>query len=135
MTNLSFDHIHYRYSDLKVTRDFYVGIMEAIDLGQVELAGKPNLQLELGGVTLFFADKADDPKPVIPVSAEEKLGVYHITFLVADCDEATDYYHKRGATVAKPPFRASDNIRASFLSAPDGMLVELKEIAIYTFAE
>jgi catechol 2,3-dioxygenase-like lactoylglutathione lyase family enzyme len=135
MTNLSFDHIHYRYSDLEVTRDFYVGIMGAIDLGPVDLAGKPNLQLELAGVTLFFANEADDPVPVIPVSAKEKLGVYHIAFLVANCDDATEYYRNKGAKVAIEPFNASDNIRASFLSAPDGMLVELKQIAIYTFDE
>lgn len=126
MATLSFDHIHYRYSDPKVTTDFYVGVMGAIDLGPVELGGLPNMQFALGGATLLFAGKGD--KTVTPVPAAEKLGVYHIAFLVPNCDFATEYYRNKGAVVAIEPFNASGNIRASFLSAPDGMLLELKEV-------
>jgi catechol 2,3-dioxygenase-like lactoylglutathione lyase family enzyme len=126
MATLSFDHIHYRYSDQKAITDFYVDIMGAIDLGPVYLNKKPNLQFELGGATLLFAFEGE--KPVTPVTADEKLGVYHIAFLVPDCVAATAYYESRGAVVKTPPFKASENIKASFLYAPDGMLVELKEI-------
>ena len=125
MATLSFDHIHYRYSDIQAINAFYIGIMEAIDLGSVELGGKANMQLELGGAILLFVEDANPPAPV---PANEKMGVYHIAFLVADCDAATNYYQLKGAVVAIPPFNASDNIRASFLSAPDGMLLELKQI-------
>ncbi|MFT5385890.1 MAG: hypothetical protein ACI81W_003301, partial [Saprospiraceae bacterium] len=47
---------------------------------------------------------------------------------VDDCDAATKYYRKKGAKVAIKPFMAAKNIKASFLYAPDGMWVELKEI-------
>jgi catechol 2,3-dioxygenase-like lactoylglutathione lyase family enzyme len=127
MTTLSLDHVHYRTSDFQKSRDFYVDIMGAIDLGLVELVGKPNLQLVLAGVTLFFALSDEDPPPT-PVPAKERLGVYHIAFLVEDCFAATQYYRGRGAVVAIEPLMASKNIRASFLSAPDGMMVELKQI-------
>lgn len=125
---LSLDHVHYRSSDFDKTRTFYVGIMDAIDLGTVDLGpeGKrtPNLQLALGGATLLFALSSDPPEPV---PANERLGVYHIAFLVADCDAATEYYRSKGAQVALEPFDAGDDIRASFLCAPDGMWVELKQ--------
>lgn len=127
MSNLSFDHVHYRTSDFQKSRDYYVDVMGAIDLGMVELGGNQNLQLVLAGVTLFFAKSDKDPAPT-PVPATERLGVYHIAFLVEDCYAATEYYRGRGAVVAKEPFMASNNIRASFLSAPDGMWVELKQI-------
>jgi catechol 2,3-dioxygenase-like lactoylglutathione lyase family enzyme len=56
MTSLRFDHVHYRSSDFDKTREFYVGIMGATDLGTIDLGPEghrqPNLQLELGGVTL-----------------------------------------------------------------------------------
>ena len=126
MATLSFDHIHYRYSDPIAISEFYFGIMEAIDLGSVDLKGIPNRQFELGGATLLFVYEGDKPLP--PVSAAEKLGVYHIAFLVTDCCAATEYYRGKGAVVAIEPFMASDTIKASFLAAPDGMLLELKQI-------
>ncbi len=126
----SFDHVHYRSTDFVKTREFYVGVMGAIDLGTIDLilGGKatPNLQLELGGVTLLFAPSDQDPESAVP--ATERLGVYHIAFLVADCRAATEYYEARGAVVAKQPAQVGDNIIASFLQAPDGMWVELKQI-------
>jgi len=126
MKNLSFDHVHYRSSNLDTSRKFYVEIMEAIELPTLELGGNPNLQFALGGVTLFFVLSAE---PVPPSEDPDKrLGAYHIAFLVENCEAATAYYVNRGAEVAHPPNKASDTIIASFLTAPDGMLVELKQI-------
>jgi hypothetical protein len=84
-----------------------------------------DLELELGGVTLLFGPSDESPDSAVP--AGKRLGAWHITFLVADCDEAISYYADRGAEVAVPPLQASSNSKASFLSAPDGMWVELKE--------
>lgn len=128
---LSLDHVHYRASssNFAATLDFYVGIMGAENLGTVDLgkAGKrtPHLQLELGNVMLLFAPSDESPDSAVPAST--RLGVYHIAFLVENCDEATKYYAAQGADVAIAPFLAGDGIKASFLAAPDGMLVELKE--------
>ncbi len=129
---LRLDHVHYRASksvDFERTRAFYVNIMGAQDLGTVDLGKEgervPHLQLKLGGVLLLFAPSDTPEKNAVPAST--RLGVYHIAFRVEDCDEATRYFAQRGATVAIAPFDAGDNIRASFLSAPDGMLVELKQ--------
>lgn len=124
--SLSFDHVHYRSSNFKATRNFYVNIMEAIELKPLELGGKPNLQFDLGGATILFAQAGEPHDPAVPASS--RLGVYHIAFLVQDCDAATQYYVDRGAEVAVAPFNASENIRASFLAAPDGMWVELKQM-------
>jgi catechol 2,3-dioxygenase-like lactoylglutathione lyase family enzyme len=126
MTSLSFDHVHYRSSDFHKSRHFYVNVMGAIDLGTVELGGKPNLRFVLGGVTLLFAAADENAAP--PVPADKRLGVYHIAFLVGDGDAATEYYRKRGAEVKIKPFMAASDLKASFLSAPDGMLVELKQM-------
>jgi catechol 2,3-dioxygenase-like lactoylglutathione lyase family enzyme len=128
--NLSFDHIHYRSSNLDITRKFYVDTMEGIELPPLQLGGNENVQIALGGVTLLFVLYPDDPIPE-PVPAGERLGVYHIAFLVENCTEATEYYITQGATVAKAPFQpvpASVNLMVSFLEAPDGMWVELKQI-------
>ncbi|MFT5382963.1 MAG: catechol 2,3-dioxygenase-like lactoylglutathione lyase family enzyme, partial [Saprospiraceae bacterium] len=120
-TNLSFDHVHYRSSDFDKTKNFYITIMGGIELNPEILLKKPNLQIELAGVTLLFAQAGDDHAPPIP--AKKRLGVYHIAFLVDDCDAATKYYRKKGAKVAIKPFMAAKNIKASFLYAPDGMWV------------
>jgi hypothetical protein len=100
--------------------------MEAIELPPLELGGNKNLQFTLGGATLLFVLSSEPIPEPVPVS--ERLGVYHIAFLVDNCDAATEYYVKRGAEVAIAPLDASDSIRASFLAAPDGMMVELKQI-------
>ena len=126
MPQLSFDHIHYRYTDIEKTRHFYVDIMGAIELDVVYLNEKPNLQFALGGTILLFA-YTDDP-PETENTAKDRLGVYHIAYLVDDCQAATDYYENKGAEVAMCPFKANDQIMASFLQAPDGMWVELKQI-------
>lgn len=126
MTNLSFDHVHYRSSDFSKTRAFYINIMEGIELTPEVLADKPNLHIELAGVTLLFAQAPAGAPP--PVPANKRSGVYHIAFLVENCKEATAYYRKRGAEVAIEPFQASEDIIASFLAAPDGMWLELKEM-------
>lgn len=77
-------------------------------------------------------------------------GVYHIAILVDNCKEATKYFYELAQAeykedsedptnpkyvedgtgfnvVAIEPFDAGDNITASFLYAPDGMAIELKE--------
>lgn len=123
---LSFDHVHYRSSNFEESRRFYVDIMGATELSNVPLAGNQNLQFVLAGVTLLFAPAGTDPVPAEP--ATERMGVYHIAFSVANCDEATEHYRSRGAVVAVEPFMANDNIRASFLAGPDGMWVELKQV-------
>jgi len=125
MKNLSFDHVHYRSSNLELTRKFYIDTMEGIELPSEELGGNKNLHFMLGGVSLLFVEAGPD---INTDSPDQQLGVYHIAFLVDDCVEATNYYFERGAEVAKVPKVVGDNIMASFLTAPDGMSVELKQI-------
>ena len=124
MKNLSFDHIHYRSSNFDETREFYVGIMEGVELPNEELGGSEHLHIELGGVTLLFAGPKDNGTPV----SSDSLGAYHIAYLVQNCKKATEYYRKRGACIEIPQNRYSDTIVATFLAAPDGMMIELKEI-------
>jgi hypothetical protein len=97
--------------------------MEGVELPIEIINNAENMHIELGGVTLLFIE-AKDEKPM----ESNILGVYHIAFLVQNCNEATEYYASREVEVAKPPQDYSDTIRASFLKAPDGMLIELKEI-------
>jgi catechol-2,3-dioxygenase len=125
MKNLSFDHVHYRSSDLEISREFYIEKMEGIELPSEILAKNKNLHFVLGGVSLLFVESSDGTVPPSP-----QLGVYHIAFLVDNCEEATNYYCDRGVTVDddKKNLKVSDNIIASFINAPDGMMVELKQI-------
>jgi catechol 2,3-dioxygenase-like lactoylglutathione lyase family enzyme len=133
MKNLSFDHVHYRTSDLDKSRKFYVEIMEGIELPSEELGGNLNLHFSLGGVSLLFV-YSDAPNVASPQPSDDypsvKYGAFHIAFLVDDCVEATNYYCGRGAEIVpkKGPTQVSDNIIASFLQAPDGMTLELKQI-------
>jgi len=124
--NLSFDHVHYRSSNFTETRNFYVNIMGGVELPNEELGGNENLHIELGGVTLLFILSS---KPHKAVSAIKRLGAYHIAFLVENLKKATAYYSKvKKAKIAIPQKRYSDTIIATFLQAPDGMLIELKQI-------
>lgn len=114
---IQLDHVHYRASSSNFSekREFYVGIMEAeelctVDLGEPEMR-HPNLTLKLGGTTLLFAPPSAD-SPESPEANGIRLGVYHIAYLVDNCDEAFAYYTSRGAPVAKKPFLAGDNIKA-----------------------
>ena len=121
--NLSIDHVHYRCSSFDKVQKFYVEIMEGVELPSEILGKKENMHIQLGGVTLLFKEAKDET----PMSSNI-LGAYHIAFLVQNCDDATDYYVSNGAKVAIDPTDYSPTIRASFLEAPDGMMVELKQI-------
>ncbi len=131
MPSLTFDHIHYRSSDFDKTRKFYVDILGATDKGTIDLGPEghrePNLHFELGGITLLFGPSDESPDSAVP--AGKRLGAWHIAFLVDDCDEAARYYADQGAVVVVPTFQADSNEKTTFLSAPDGMFVELKEFA------
>ncbi|MDG1331464.1 MAG: hypothetical protein P8P74_03995 [Crocinitomicaceae bacterium] len=144
MYPFTFDHIHYKSQSFDSTKKFYIDVMGATDQGFVELGGKSNLQLELAGMTLLFVD---DPKASTTNTEEcgfpcnvppwdTRHGVFHIAVLVDNCNDATEYFSNKAKEVyddpelniiALGPIMASDNIRASFLYAPDGMAVELKE--------
>ena len=146
-TPLTLDHIHYKSQDFNETKKFYIKVMEATDLGLVDLgpkeSRKPNLQLKLAGTNLLFVqDESASTKPTdecgFPCNVppwSKRHGVYHIALLVDNCKEATDYFSSRAKEVYGPeykavaiePFDAGDNITASFLYAPDGMAIELKE--------
>jgi catechol 2,3-dioxygenase-like lactoylglutathione lyase family enzyme len=135
---LSLDHVHYRTSsDFKEAIHFYVDILEAENLGLVRLGATEHLQLKLGGATLLFAPST--PTTPEPAPGPDRLGVFHIAFLVEDCDAATNYYVDRNggnreivfqepALVPVEPPTPTGNYKVAFLRAPDGMLVELKQL-------
>jgi catechol 2,3-dioxygenase-like lactoylglutathione lyase family enzyme len=135
---LSFDHVHYRTSsDFKETIHFYVDILEAQNLGPVRIGAIEHLQLRLGGATLLFAPAtATTPKPA---PGPDRLGLFHIAFLVEDCDAATNYYVARNGgnreivfqeptLVPVQPPTPTGHYKVAFLKAPDGMLIELKQL-------
>jgi catechol 2,3-dioxygenase-like lactoylglutathione lyase family enzyme len=136
--DLSLDHVHYRtYSDFKETIHFYVDILEAENLGPVRIGATEHLQLKLGGATLLFAPStATTPQPA---PGPDRLGVFHIAFLVEDCDVATNYYVDRNGgnreivfqepeLVPVEPPTPTSAYKVAFLKAPDGMLIELKQL-------
>jgi catechol 2,3-dioxygenase-like lactoylglutathione lyase family enzyme len=135
---LALDHVHYRtYSDFKQTIHFYIDIMEAENLGPVLIGTTEHLQLRLGGATLLFAPStADTPQPA---PGPDRLGAFHIAFLVEDCDAATNYYVDRNGGNRDIVFKEPEvfdvdpptptaRYKVAFLKAPDGMWIELKEL-------
>jgi catechol 2,3-dioxygenase-like lactoylglutathione lyase family enzyme len=135
---LKLDHVHYRtYSDFKETVHFYVDIMEAESLGSVRIGVTEHLQLVLGGANLLFAPStAATPQPA---PGPDRLGAFHIAFLVEDCEAATNYYVDRNGGNREIVFQEpqlfpvepptpTGNYKVAFLKAPDGMLVELKQL-------
>lgn len=136
--NLSFDHVHYRtYSDFEETIHFYVDIMEAENLGFVQIGPIRHLQFRLGGATLLFAPStAATPQPA---PGPDRLGAFHMAFLVEDCEAATNYYVERNGGNREIVFKEPElfpvepptptgSYKVAFLKAPDGMLVELKQL-------
>ena len=115
---------------------------------QLDLAGTNLLFAQDETASTKPTDECGFPCNVPPWSTRH--GVYHIAILVDNCKDATDYFsslakevYKEEAAdpkspkyvadgtgynvVAIAPFDAGDNITASFLYAPDGMAIELKE--------
>jgi lactoylglutathione lyase len=122
----SFDHIHVRCSDLAASIAYYEKTFGAKEVARADAKGMPIITLEIGGERFCFSPKREgvdiDLKPGDPA-----WGLYQIGLKVDNLDTAMKELKERGAEISRGPLNPWEGLRVLFVSAPDGVEIEVME--------
>jgi catechol 2,3-dioxygenase-like lactoylglutathione lyase family enzyme len=130
----TYDHIHLRTKNPQATIEYYQKMFDATPVAYVQSNGKPRVDLDLNGLTIFIAEvPADAPLPTAP--AEPYIGLDHLGLRVDDLDAATAELKRRGAQVIVEPKTIRPGVRIAFIQGPDGVRIELLERTVREVSE
>jgi len=123
MTQFKYDHVHLRSPDPEETARWYEKMFGAEIIRSVQSDGRPRLDLNLGGLTVFIAQMASDqaaPPPQPPY-----LGLEHLGLCVDGIDAAVDELKAKGAEFTREPTTIRPGVRIAFLRGPQNVHIEL----------
>ena len=122
----SYDHIHLRSRDPMATAQYYQRMFDAKIVESIQSDGKPRLDLDINGLTVFLAHVPDDADiPSAPT--EPHLGLDHFGLRVDNIDAAYTELTQRGAVFTVAPRTIRPGVRIAFVQAPDHVRIELLE--------
>jgi catechol 2,3-dioxygenase-like lactoylglutathione lyase family enzyme len=127
-TTYHFEHIHLVSRDPEATARYYQRMFDAQIITSDGPDGKPRIDLDLDGLTLFIHRvNPDDAMPEAP--RERYVGLDHFGLRVDDLDRTTADLRNRGAEFALEPTTLRPGLRIAFLRAPENVRIELLERA------
>jgi catechol 2,3-dioxygenase-like lactoylglutathione lyase family enzyme len=122
----TYDHIHLRTRNPQATIQYYQDMFDAERVESVQSDGKPRVDLNLNGLTIFIAEvPADADLPNAP--SKPYIGLDHLGLRVDDIDAATAELKRRGATFIVEPRTIRPGVRIAFIQGPDDVRIELLE--------
>ncbi|MBM3225152.1 MAG: VOC family protein [Candidatus Tectomicrobia bacterium] len=130
----TYDHIHLRTKNPQATMEFYQKMFDAKPVEYVQSNGKPRVDLDLNGLTIFIAEvPADAALPTAP--SEPYIGLDHLGLRVDDVDAATAELKRRGATILVEPKTIRPGVRIAFIQGPDDVRIELLQRTVIEVSE
>ena len=130
----TYDHIHLRTKNPQATIAYYQKMFDATPVAYVQSNGKPRVDLDLNGLTIFIAEvPADATLPTAP--SEPYIGLDHLGLRVDDVDAATAELKRRGAQVIVEPKTIRPGVRIAFIQGPDDVRIELLERTVIEVSE
>src|SRR4029453_11219166 len=109
-------------------------MFDATPVAYAQSNGKPRVDLDLNGLTIFIAEvPADATLPAAP--AEPYIGLDHLGLRVDDLDAATAELKRRGAQVIVEPKTIRPGVRIAFIQGPDNVRIELLERTVREVSE
>src|SRR5207244_5560665 len=122
----TYDHIHLRTKNPQATIEYYQKMFDATPVAYVQSNGKPRVDLDLNGLTIFIAEvPAAATLPTAP--AEPYIGLDYLGLRVDDLDAATPELKRRGAQMIVAPKTIRAGVRIAFIQGPDDVRIELLE--------
>ena len=122
----SYDHIHLRTRDPMATAQYYQRMFDAKIIESIQSDGKPRIDLDINGLTVFIAPvPADADIPSAPT--EPYIGLDHLGLRVDNIDAAYTELTQRGAVFTVAPRTIRPGVRIAFVQGPDNVRVELLE--------
>ncbi|MDB5370462.1 MAG: hypothetical protein JWP20_2020 [Roseomonas sp.] len=122
MPTYSFDHIHLRSPDPEAAAGFYVGAFGATIKDRVRNGAALRVVVTLGALTLFI-EEVPGSTPAAPLPPHQ--GLEHIGLQVDDMDAAVAALKAMGVRFNAEPSSPRPGLRIAFLTAPDGVTVEI----------
>lgn len=122
----TYDHIHLRTRNPQATIQYYQEMFDAQRVESVQSDGKPRVDLNLNGLTIFIAEvPANADLPTAP--AQPYIGLDHLGLRVDDLDAAAAELKRRGARFIVEPRTIRPGVRIAFIQGPDDVRIELLE--------
>ncbi len=121
--NYKWDHIHLRSPDPEATATWFEKMLAA-QVIRSTVAGKPRVDLKLGGADVFIfpvgPDDKVNPPPVTPYQ-----GLDHFGLSVANIDAVAASLKAKGVEFTREPTTIRPGVRVCFLRGPQGVSIEL----------
>jgi catechol 2,3-dioxygenase-like lactoylglutathione lyase family enzyme len=122
----TYDHIHLRTRNPQAIIQYFQEMFDAKRVESVQSDGKPRVDLDLNGLTIFVAEvPADADLPLAP--SQPYIGLDHLGLRVDDLDAATAELKRRGARFIVEPRTIRPGVRIAFVQGPDDIRIELLE--------
>jgi catechol 2,3-dioxygenase-like lactoylglutathione lyase family enzyme len=119
------DHIHLRSPDPEATAQWFERVFGAEVIRSVQ-AGKPRIDLRVGGANVFIAPVAAsdgvNPPPTPPYQ-----GLDHFGLTVSGIDAVAAELKAKGVEFTKEPVTIRPGVRICFIRGPQGISIELLE--------
>jgi catechol 2,3-dioxygenase-like lactoylglutathione lyase family enzyme len=128
MPAYSFNHIHLLTRDPKATAQYYNRMFGAKIIESTQSDGKPRIDLELGGVSIYIL-RVPPEQNATPSPIEPYLGLDHFGLRVNNLDEAVAELKAKGAEFAVEPKTIRPGVRIAYVRGPENARIELVEHA------
>jgi catechol 2,3-dioxygenase-like lactoylglutathione lyase family enzyme len=126
MAVYTYDHMHLRSHDPLATAQFYHQMFDAKIIESVQSDGKPRIDLDLNGLTIFIAQVPPEAD-ILSAPADPYLGLDHFGLRVDNLQEAAAELKQRGATFTREPCTIRPGVKIAFVRGPDDVRIELLE--------
>jgi lactoylglutathione lyase len=123
MPQLTWDHIHLRSPDPEATAQWFERMLGA-QVSRSTQAGKPRIDLKLGGANVFIAPVAVGDGVNAP-PATPYQGLDHFGLAVSGIDAIAAELKAKGVEFTKEPHSPRPGIKICFLRGPQGISIEL----------
>ena len=126
MPAYTYDHMHLRSRDPMATAQYYHKMFDAKIVESIQSDGKPRIDLDLNGLTIFIAQVPPDADiPTAP--ADPYIGLDHFGLRVDNLDAAAADLKQRGAEFTLQPRTIRRGVKIAFVRGPDDVRIELLE--------
>jgi catechol 2,3-dioxygenase-like lactoylglutathione lyase family enzyme len=122
MLQFRIDHVHLRSPDPLAAARFYVDMLGAHEVGQVEIGGMLRMMVDLGGLRLFI-EQVSRGTPVPP--KPPFVGMEHLGLAVDDLQAVAATLRSRGISFIMEPKESRPGVWIAFIEGPDGVMIEL----------
>lgn len=132
--DISFDHIHLISRDARAAAQWYEEMLDGEILAEYELRDAIQINVRVGGAVLIIRDQRPGEAPVATrpmedfegYSSHNEWGTDHFGFTYfGDLSEFADALRRKGATFSVEPWEFNPGAYLCYLSAPDGVSVEI----------